>query len=95
MNTNELHSYPAVTGENYVEAKYRQWLAQVEEAATVVLADIGVEDSDDSDDFLEEHSETLYERLADNCVISKEPEDDEQMEIDDIISDVFDELKEA
>ena len=66
MNTNELHSYPAVTGNNYDEAKYRQWLNQVEEAATAVLTDIGVDDSDDSDDFLEENSEAIYERLADN-----------------------------
>ena len=56
------------------------WVNQVTYAVNVILADTGTD----------VEYEIIYERLKDNGYISQDPDDEEEMDIDDIIDDAID-----
>ncbi len=71
--------------------KYRDYLSQVKDGVVVILSDIGCH-GDDFDTWYEDNIDDIRMRLCDHDLVSFEPTDDEMMEVDDIIEEVYDEM---
>ena len=78
----------------YDSEKYRDWLAQVEDGLVVVLADIGYK-ADDYDEWYDNNIDNIYSRLYGNDIITiskADSDNDESVDIDDILGELFIEL---
>ena len=94
MYLKELVNYNDITKDGIVtdSEKYTDWLAQVNDGITVVLADIGVDG--DYDEWLDENEEDIILRLSDNDIINKDMSFEEECDFEETLHDLFEELNE-